>query len=116
MRIDQHGIPQARLSGLVWAQLPQSSPSAEFAAFGVLAQLLTEMDGVEGLAGVTVVAATNRPDMMDQALLRPGRLDRVVFVPLPDLQTRRKVLTVLCPHRSRGQAYLWVHSPHTDPH
>ena len=60
----------------------------------VLAQLLTEMDGVEGLAGVTVVAATNRPDMMDQALLRPGRLDRVVLVPLPDLDTRRKVLTV----------------------
>ena len=60
----------------------------------VLAQLLTEMDGVEGLKGVTVVAATNRPDMMDQALLRPGRLDRVVFVPLPDLETRRKVLTV----------------------
>jgi len=60
----------------------------------VLAQLLTEMDGVEGLQGVTVVAATNRPDMMDQALLRPGRLDRVVYVPLPDIDTRRKVLEV----------------------
>jgi len=60
----------------------------------VLAQLLTEMDGVESLAGVTVVAATNRPDMMDPALLRPGRLDRVVYVPLPDLDTRRKVLEV----------------------
>jgi len=60
----------------------------------VLAQLLTEMDGVEGLEGVTVVAATNRPDMMDQALLRPGRLDRVVYVPLPDLETRRQVLKV----------------------
>jgi len=60
----------------------------------VLAQLLTEMDGVEGLQGVTVVAATNRPDMMDQALLRPGRLDRVVYVPLPDMNTRRKVLEV----------------------
>jgi len=60
----------------------------------VLAQLLTEMDGVEGLTGVTVVAATNRPDMMDTALLRPGRLDRVVFVPLPDLDTRMKVLAV----------------------
>jgi len=60
----------------------------------VLAQLLTEMDGVEGLVGVTVVAATNRPDMMDQALLRPGRLDRVVYVPLPDMETRRKVLDV----------------------
>ena len=60
----------------------------------MLAQLLTEMDGVESLAGVTVVAATNRPDMMDPALLRPGRLDRVVYVPLPDLDTRRKVLEV----------------------
>jgi len=60
----------------------------------VLAQLLTEMDGVEGLEGVTVVAATNRPDMMDQALLRPGRLDRVVYVPLPDLETRRQVVSV----------------------
>merc|ERR1712183_661261 len=60
----------------------------------VLAQLLTEMDGIEGLSGVTVVAATNRPDMMDQALLRPGRLDRVVYVPLPDIDTRRKVLEV----------------------
>ena len=60
----------------------------------VLAQLLTEMDGVESLAGVTVVAATNRPDMMDPALLRPGRLDRVVYVPLPDLDTRRRVLEV----------------------
>jgi len=60
----------------------------------VLAQLLTEMDGVEGLEGVTVVAATNRPDMMDQALLRPGRLDRVVYVPLPDLETRRQVISV----------------------
>ena len=60
----------------------------------VLAQLLTEMDGVEGLRGVTVVAATNRPDMMDRALLRPGRLDRVVYVPLPDYQTRTKVLQI----------------------
>jgi len=64
----------------------------------VLAQLLTEMDGVEGLVGVTVVAATNRPDMMDQALLRPGRLDRVVYVPLPDLETRLKVLLVHTKH------------------
>ena len=60
----------------------------------VLAQLLTEMDGVVSLANVTVVAATNRPDMMDRALLRPGRLDRVVYVPLPDLQTRRQVLSI----------------------
>ena len=60
----------------------------------VLAQLLTEMDGVESLVGVTVLAATNRPDMMDRALLRPGRLDRVVYVPLPDTNTRKKVLEI----------------------
>ena len=60
----------------------------------VLAQLLTEMDGVESLVGVTVLAATNRPDMMDQALLRPGRLDRVVYVPLPDLETRKHILRI----------------------
>ena len=60
----------------------------------VLAQLLTEMDGVESLVGVTVLAATNRPDMMDRALLRPGRLDRVVYVPLPDLETRQQVLRI----------------------
>ncbi|KAM8848615.1 ATPase family gene 2 protein homolog A [Synchiropus picturatus] len=57
----------------------------------VLAQLLTEMDGVERLGNVTVLAATNRPDMMDQALMRPGRLDRIVYVPLPDLPTRREI-------------------------
>jgi len=60
----------------------------------VLAQLLTEMDGVESLVGVTVLAATNRPDMMDKALLRPGRLDRVIYVPLPDISTRRQILQI----------------------
>jgi AAA family ATPase len=64
----------------------------------VLAQLLTEMDGVVSLTGVIVVAATNRPDLMDRALLRPGRLDRVVYVPLPDLATRRQVLAVHTRH------------------
>ena len=47
-------------------------------------QLLTELDGVEGLAGVTVLAATSRPDLIDAALLRPGRLDRQVYCGLPD--------------------------------
>ena len=60
----------------------------------VLAQLLTEMDGVEYLNDVLVVAATNRPDMIDKALLRPGRIDRVVYVPLPDEGTRRDILNV----------------------
>ncbi|XP_067945967.1 ATPase family gene 2 protein homolog A-like [Watersipora subatra] len=57
----------------------------------VLAQLLTEMDGVEGLNDVNIVAATNRPDMIDKALMRPGRLDRLVYVPLPDHKTREEI-------------------------
>lgn len=60
----------------------------------VLAQMLTEMDGIEQLKDVIVVAATNRPDMIDKALMRPGRLDRVVYVPLPDQTTRLKIFKI----------------------
>ncbi|XP_070994851.1 ATPase family gene 2 protein homolog A isoform X2 [Oncorhynchus clarkii lewisi] len=60
----------------------------------VLAQLLTEMDGIEQLRDVTVLAATNRPDMIDKALMRPGRLDRIVYVPLPDGPTRREIFAL----------------------
>ncbi|KAK7496412.1 hypothetical protein BaRGS_00012334 [Batillaria attramentaria] len=60
----------------------------------VLTQLLTEMDGVERLNGVCVVAATNRPDKIDQALLRPGRFDQILYVPLPDADTRREILQI----------------------
>nr|CAD7264127.1 unnamed protein product [Timema shepardi] len=60
----------------------------------VLAQLLTELDGVEPLGNVTVVGATNRPDRIDKALLRPGRLDRVIYVPLPDASTRHEIFTL----------------------
>ncbi|XP_076148272.1 ATPase family gene 2 protein homolog A [Alosa pseudoharengus] len=60
----------------------------------VLAQLLTEMDGIEQLKDVTVLAATNRPDMIDKALMRPGRLDRIVYVPLPDADTRREIFAL----------------------
>lgn len=60
----------------------------------VLAQLLTELDGVEPLGNVTVVAATNRPDKIDKALLRPGRFDRLVYVPLPDVSTRSQILQI----------------------
>ena len=49
------------------------------------------MDGVEQLKDVTILAATNRPDMIDKALMRPGRLDRVEYVPLPDFKTRLQV-------------------------
>ena len=60
----------------------------------LLAQLLTEIDGVEALKSVTILAATNRPDMIDKALLRPGRLDRLIYVPLPDKLTRRRILEI----------------------
>ncbi len=59
-----------------------------------LNQLLVEMDGFEGSEGVIVIAATNRPDVLDPALLRPGRFDRQVVVPLPDVRGREQVLKV----------------------
>ncbi|XP_060595143.1 ATPase family gene 2 protein homolog A-like [Ruditapes philippinarum] len=71
-----------------------SSSGSSNVADRVLAQLLTEIDGVEALKDVTIVAATNRPDMIDKALLRPGRFDRVLYVPLPDLSTRAEIFTI----------------------
>lgn len=59
-----------------------------------LNQLLVEMDGFEGTEGVIVIAATNRPDVLDKALLRPGRFDRQVFVGLPDIRGREQILKV----------------------
>ena len=59
-----------------------------------LNQLLVEMDGFEGTTGVIVIAATNRPDVLDPALLRPGRFDRQVVVPLPDIRGREEIIKV----------------------
>ncbi|HMX69165.1 MAG TPA: ATP-dependent zinc metalloprotease FtsH [Accumulibacter sp.] len=59
-----------------------------------LNQMLVEMDGFEGSVGVIVIAATNRPDVLDPALMRPGRFDRQVVVPLPDIRGREQILVV----------------------
>jgi len=60
----------------------------------VVSQILTELDGMEELKNVTVLAATNRPDMLDDALLRPGRLERHIYVPTPDAESRKKIFEV----------------------
>lgn len=58
----------------------------------VVNQLLTEMDGVEDRQGVYILAATNRPDIIDPAILRPGRLDTILYVGLPEQQDRLEIL------------------------
>jgi len=60
----------------------------------VISQLLTEMDGLEELRGVVVIAATNRPDIIDPALLRPGRFDKLLYVPPPDHEARKEILKI----------------------
>ena len=60
----------------------------------VVSQLLTEMDGIQEMHGVVVIAATNRVDIIDMALLRPGRFDKVIYVPNPDVKTRQKILEI----------------------
>jgi transitional endoplasmic reticulum ATPase len=60
----------------------------------VISQFLTELDGIEELKGVLVLAATNRPDLVDPALLRPGRFDLVLELPMPDEQVREMIFRV----------------------
>ena len=60
----------------------------------VISQMLTEMDGLEDLKGVVVIGATNRPDIIDEALLRPGRFDRILEVPFPDKEARKDILKI----------------------
>ena len=60
----------------------------------IVSQLLTEMDGLEDLKGVIVIGATNRPDIVDEALLRPGRFDRLLEISLPDNEERKEILKI----------------------
>ena len=60
----------------------------------VVSQILTELDGLEELKNVTVISATNRPDMLDPALMRPGRMERHIYVPPPDTESREKIFAV----------------------
>jgi transitional endoplasmic reticulum ATPase len=60
----------------------------------IVSQLLTEMDGLEDLKGVVVIGATNRPDIVDEALLRPGRFDRLLEIPLPDNNAKKEILKI----------------------
>ena len=60
----------------------------------MISQMLTEMDGLEDLKGVVVIGATNRPDIIDEALLRPGRFDRLLEVPIPDKEARKQIFAI----------------------
>ena len=69
----------------------------------MVSQILTELDGISALHGVVVLGATNRPDMIDPSLLRPGRFDRIVLVPNPDSQTRKRILEIHAKGKPIGQ-------------
>jgi transitional endoplasmic reticulum ATPase len=60
----------------------------------VVSQFLTELDGLEELKDVVIIAATNRPDLLDRSLLRPGRFDRMICIPMPDIDARRKIIDI----------------------
>jgi transitional endoplasmic reticulum ATPase len=72
----------------------RGSSSSSQAVERVVSQLLTEMDGLEKLHNIVVIAATNRPDMIDPALLRPGRFDRLIYIGVPDLETRMVIFKI----------------------
>lgn len=69
----------------------------------VISQVLTEMDGLEELQDVVIIGATNRPDMIDQALLRPGRFDKLLYVPVPDLEARKEIFKIHIRERPLGK-------------
>ncbi len=75
--------------------MPVRGSSADsFVAERVVSQILTELDGLEELRDVVVIAATNRIDMVDPAILRPGRIDRLIEIPLPERETRSRIFEI----------------------
>src|SRR5690606_12640749 len=70
----------------------QGAGDAGGAGDRVMNQLLTEMDGMAAKKQVFIIGATNRPDIIDTALMRPGRLDQLIFIPMPDLESRKSIL------------------------
>lgn len=78
------------------AMVPRRGRSSSDSGVGerVISQLLTELDGLEKLENVSVIGATNRPDLIDPALLRPGRFDRIIMAPAPDLEARSEILEI----------------------
>jgi ribosome biogenesis ATPase len=75
---------------------PKRGSDANQVTERVVNQLLTELDGMEDRKNVFVIAATNRPDIIDNAMLRPGRLDKLLYVPIPTADDRSSILTALC--------------------
>jgi len=84
------------LDAMVGGRSTSSASHGRTAQLGVVTTLLQEMDGIWASRGVVVVGATNRPDKIDNALLRPGRFDSLVYIPNPDCLARRKILESVC--------------------
>ncbi|MFI5412547.1 MAG: AAA family ATPase [Candidatus Micrarchaeales archaeon] len=74
--------------------LSRENPSIDDTHRHVLSQLLSEMDGFQKVKGVIVVGATNRPDLLDKAIIRPGRFDKLIYMPLPDFNGRKKIFKI----------------------
>ncbi|KAI9142795.1 P-loop containing nucleoside triphosphate hydrolase protein [Paraphysoderma sedebokerense] len=85
----------------------QQSGTSDSVQSRVLSTLLNEMDGIENATGVVVVAATNRPNVLDPALLRPGRFDKLVYVPPPDKSARKEIFKIYTKNLPLGESIDW---------
>ncbi|MDD5337733.1 MAG: ATP-binding protein, partial [Candidatus ainarchaeum sp.] len=75
-------------------EIETMAPSRARGGGDIVGQLLTEMDGMKELKGVVVIGATNKPDILDPAILRPGRFDKIFYIPPPDLEGRKQVFQI----------------------